>query len=89
MHTDPSWDEYLATDVDPTGGRLDPDYDSDESVEEVNKPSPVILALILVVLVGLICSITAQAMLNPSKVEVPRPISSSKIKLLSVAEFKI
>mgnify|MGYP006974359670 CR=1 FL=1 len=37
MHTDPSWDEYLATDVDPTGGRLDPDYDSDfdESLEEV------------------------------------------------------
>ena len=71
MHTDPSWDEYLATDVDPTGGRLDPDYDSDESLEEVEtsgnynvmmtKPSHIILALILVVLVGLICSITAKA----------------------------
>ena len=71
MHTDPSWDEYLATDVDPTGGRLDPDYDSDESVEDVetsenynvmmNKPSHVILALVLVVLVCLICSITAKA----------------------------
>ena len=71
MHTDPSWDEYLATDVDPTGGRLDPDYDSDESVEDVetsenynvmkNKPSHVILALVLFVLACLICSITAKA----------------------------
>lgn len=29
MHSDPSWDEYLSTGIDPTGGRLGPDFDPD------------------------------------------------------------
>lgn len=29
MVSDASWDEYLATGIDPTGGRIRPDFDPD------------------------------------------------------------
>lgn len=28
-HTDPAWEEYLSTGIDPTGGELGPDFDPD------------------------------------------------------------
>ena len=35
-HTDPAWEEYLSTGIDPTGGELGPDFDpeTDEPLEE-------------------------------------------------------
>ncbi len=34
-HTDPAWEEYLSTGVDPTGGELGPDLDADmETLQE-------------------------------------------------------
>lgn len=34
MCTDPAWEEYLSTDVDPTGGDLDPDYEYEDDDDE-------------------------------------------------------
>ena len=45
MHSDPSWDEYLSTGIDPTGGALGPNFDPetgeylDEVYEEVETVS--------------------------------------------------
>ena len=35
-YTDPAWEEYLSTGIDPTGGELGPDFDpeTDEPLEE-------------------------------------------------------
>ena len=35
-HTDPVWEEYLSTGIDPTGGELGPDFDPEtgEPLEE-------------------------------------------------------
>ena len=38
VYNDPAWDEYLSTGIDPTGGELDPDYESEsEASNEGNK----------------------------------------------------
>lgn len=29
MHEDPAWDEYLSTGIDPTGGKLGPDFNTE------------------------------------------------------------
>lgn len=29
MHEDPAWDEYMSTGIDPTGGKLGPDFNTE------------------------------------------------------------
>lgn len=33
MYTDPAYEEYLSTGIDPTGGELGPDFDNDSREE--------------------------------------------------------